>query len=478
MEVDLKLSRILFAASLLCFAALIALVPAIDVVAQDNTPQPVVTATPQPEGGAEGTPTEAAAASDRPREMRALDVARAALAKKLNRPLSYFKYLNSWTWELTLFKDSALGCPADGQTATPGDYGGYLITITTLDGKQYEVHVTYDLTVAYVCPQIGGTTTASGGLPAPVGGKAVGGAFEAGGQIQDFNGNTVAKMRDAGMKWVKRQLKYPDGAGPGIISAAKAQGFKTLLSVIGEPGEVLSPGFFDKYAAYVGGLAASGADAIEIWNEANLDREWPKGQISPQKYTELLAKSYNAIKAANGNTIVILGAPAPTGAAGPGGKTDAYWNDDVFYTELGAAGAGQYADCIGIHYNEGIVSPTQSSGDSRDSYPTRYYSTMLNRALAPFGGKQGCFTELGYLSPEGYGPLPGGFAWGKDTSAAEQAQWLREAAVLSAQSGRVRLMIVFNVDFSFYGADPQAGYAMIRPGNVCPACEQLAQVLK
>jgi hypothetical protein len=39
-------------------------------------------------------------------------------------------------------------------------------------------------------------------------------------------------------------------------------------------------------------------------------------------------------------------------------------------------------------------------------------------------------------------------------------------------------MIIFNVDFSFYGADPQAGYAMIRPGNVCPACEQLAQVLK
>ena len=36
--------------------------------------------------------------------------------------------------------------------------------------------------------------------------------------------------------------------------------------------------------------------------------------------------------------------------------------------QMASAGAGQYADCIGVHYNEGIVSPRQSSGDPRDSY--------------------------------------------------------------------------------------------------------------
>jgi hypothetical protein len=103
---------------------------------------------------------------------------------------------------------------------------------------------------------------------------------------------------------------------------------------------------------------------------------------------------------------------------------------------------------------------------------------MLNRAIGPFGGKQACFTELGYLSPEGYGTLPGAFAWAQNTSVAEQATWLAEAAVLAAQSGRVRLMIVFNVDFSTYGADPQAGYAIIRPDGTCPACDTLASVLR
>jgi hypothetical protein len=38
------------------------------------------------------------------------------------------------------------------------------------------------------------------------------------------------------------------------------------------------------------------------------------------------------------------------------------------------------------------------------------------------------------------------------------------------------MMIVFNVDFTLYGDDPQAGYAIIRPGGSCPACETLRAV--
>ena len=37
-------------------------------------------------------------------------------------------------------------------------------------------------------------------------------------------------------------------------------------------------------------------------------------------------------------------------------------------------------------------------------------------------------------------------------------------------------MIVFNVDLTQYGDDPQAGYAMIRPGGGCPACDSLRAV--
>jgi len=228
----------------------------------------------------------------------------------------------------------------------------------------------------------------------------------------------------------------------------------------------------------VAGLASGGADALEICNEMNIDREWPTGQINPVTYTQLLQKAYTAIKAAKSSTLVITGALAPTGGAGGSGKSDPIWNDDVYYQGMAAAGAGKFADCIGAHYNEGIVSPDSASGDPRgDNYPTRYFSTMLARAAAPFGGEQVCFTELGFLTPEGYGPLPAGFTWAQGTTVAQQAQWLARAAVLSSQN-HVRLMIVFNVDFTFYGSDPQAGYAIMRPaGAGCPACAALGAAM-
>jgi len=59
---------------------------------------------------------------------------------------------------------------------------------------------------------------------------------------------------------------------------------------------------------------------------------------------------------------------------------------------------------------------------------------------------------------------------------AQQAQWLGQAASLSKSGGVVRMMIVFNVDFTVWGDDPQAGYAIIRPGGTCPACDSLRAV--
>jgi hypothetical protein len=89
----------------------------------------------------------------------------------------------------------------------------------------------------------------------------------------------------------------------------------------------------------------------------------------------------------------------------------------------------------------------------------------------------GCFTEIGYLTPEGYGPLPSGFGWAGSTTVAQHAQWLGEAAKRAAANGRIRLMVVFNVDATGYNADPQAGYAIIRQGGGCPACSQIAAAL-
>ncbi|MDT8305064.1 MAG: LysM peptidoglycan-binding domain-containing protein [Anaerolineae bacterium] len=321
----------------------------------------------------------------------------------------------------------------------------------------------------------GSTPPPSGSPPPPI----TTGSFELGGQATGLG--QAERMRYAGMNWVKYQHKWSPGDDPsavaGRISDAHNNGFKVLLSIPGanlypQPGSI----DFNAYASFLGGVAALGPDAIEVWNEQNIDREWPAGQISPQAYVNnVLRPAYTAIKAANPNVMVISGAPSPTGFDN---STNA-WADNRYISGMAAAGAANYADCIGVHFNAGATSPTVSSGHSGGSHYSWYYTPMVNLYYNAFGGSRKlCFTELGYLSGDGFPGISDAFGWARGTSVSEHAQWLAETASLAANSGRVRLMIVFNVDFTTYdpGGDPQAGYAMIRPDGSCPACDTLHAV--
>jgi hypothetical protein len=310
-------------------------------------------------------------------------------------------------------------------------------------------------------------------------GSIVAGQFEFGGHVTNTNTGAAEAMRRAGMNWMKVQIRYTPGASPGgaaeQINAAKSRGFKILLGVVGNPGDLAAggQGYIQGFASYLGGLASLGPDAIEVWNEPNIDREWPAGQISGAAYADMLRQAHAAIKGANGGVLVISGAPAPTGAeaAFPGRVV----NDNTWLSQFVQAGGLQWTDCVGAHYNEGVVGPAQNSGDPRDNYYTRYFGGMLDTYWNIIGGQRPiCWTELGYLTPEGFPPLDPFFGWGQNTTVAQQASWLAQAAALSSQSGRVRLMIIWNIDFTFYGADPMAGYAVIRPGGGCPACDALA----
>ncbi len=302
------------------------------------------------------------------------------------------------------------------------------------------------------------------------------GSFALGGQTQTF-ANAQA-MKDAGMNWVKFQHKWTPGDDPtvveGRIREGQAQGFKVLLSITGAQTYPPTDGIdFASFTDFLGGVAALGPDAIEVWNEQNIDFEWPAGQIDPTSYVNnMLAPGYQAIKAANPNVQVISGAPAPTGFDN---GTNA-WADNRYIAGMRAAGAANFADCIGAHHNAGATSPTVSTGHPAGSHYSWYYQPTVDLYYNTFGGARPvCLTELGYLSGDGFSALPPNFSWAAGTSVQEHAQWLREARDLSASQGKVGMMIIFNVDFDFYdpAGDPQAGYAMIRPDGSCPACDAL-----
>lgn len=440
--------------------------------------------------------------------MRGLDIAQQVVDAERGTPLNLVRwryYEDNWANEASRqlygaygIDNCVAGIPFPQKRNIPF---GWTFSLLDKSGKEYQVRVSYDLAASTLCDEIHippqyappptpipqpeaapAAAAAADPGPAPAPGPAPPSTantsgFALGGHVLGFDGNAINAMRQSGMTWVKKQVIHGISDGAGIIPAAHGQGFKVMLGAKGNKDRATDPAYIAEFAQYVGHLARQGADAIEVWNEPNIDREWPTGQIDGGRFTSLLAAAYNAIKAANPATIVISGAPAPTGAeaAFPGRVV----NDDRFMQQMAAAGAAQYMDCLGLHYNEGIVSPTQSGGDPRGGYPTYFYQSMLNRGAQLFPNKPVCWTELGYLSGEGFATaIPAGFAWASNVTVGQQAQWLAEAARLSRSSGRVLLMIVWNVNFTVWNSDPQAGYAMLRPGGGCPACNSLGAVMR
>jgi hypothetical protein len=310
--------------------------------------------------------------------------------------------------------------------------------------------------------------------PPPSGG---GGGFELGGHIRTWN--YVSQMQYAGMSWAKVQVHYGQDAS-GIINTAHANGFKIQLSALGSPGMVTQPNFHADYSAWVASLASAGADAIEVWNEPNIDREWQVGQISPASYTQLLCAAYGAIKnAPNSHAAVISAAPAPTGYFGGcsgNGCDDLPWLQGMYN-----AGAANCMDYIGAHHNSGATSPSASSGHPADNgggHHSWYFLPQTRLYYNVFGGARKLFyTEMGYASQEGLPEFSTDFAWARGTNNAQQAAWLAEAVNLSRSTGMVANIIVWNIDFARYGYDPQDGYAIIRPGGGCPACDALHAIM-
>jgi LysM repeat protein len=319
-----------------------------------------------------------------------------------------------------------------------------------------------------------------GGRPEPIPNT----GLEVGGETQTFG--HAQRMTEIGMQWVKYEVEWQAGKNPadvaGLVQQAHGANFKVLLTITGA-GEYPAAGSIN-YGAYtefvrgVAGLGANAPDAIEIWDDQNIDLSWPAGEINPTNYVQLmLAPAYRAIKAANNGIMVISGAPSPTGAH----NGHNVWADDEYMRRMAAAGAAFYADCIGVHYNAGATSPSAVSGHPGGSHYSWYFLPMITLYNDTFDGRRPfCFTRIGYLSPHGFPSVPGDFGWSAATTAAQQAAWLAESVTLAQAEGRpVRMMIIYNVDYTHYDVmrNPAAGFAIFRPDGSCPACDTLSPVI-
>ena len=179
---------------------------------------------------------------------------------------------------------------------------------------------------------------------------------------------TLEMVREMGAPWIVEY--FPWGyyePRPGhyrwdhpdlVIRAARHEG----LQVIARLGYVpewarpdntstsyLDESHFDDFAAFAATFARRYRGQVKyiiVWNEPNLSLEWGYRPVDPTGYTDLLCRTYRAIKRVAPDVHVLGGALAPT-LAPPGSE----WgmNDLAFLQAMYDAGAGACFDVLAVH---------------------------------------------------------------------------------------------------------------------------------
>ena len=302
---------------------------------------------------------------------------------------------------------------------------------------------------------------------------------------------TMQAVRDQlGLTWVKMQVQWwlvePDPTGDqwffydAVIEQAHLHGLRLMVSVVGAPawtraagGEDGPPDDYNEYARFLGEMIdrhPGRIDAIEVWNEQNLDREWKSSNgISPEDYVRFLQVAHDAIKAKDPNIIVISGALSPTGTG-----DWVRWADDFEYLDRAlAAGMLNYADCVGAHHNGYNIAPDvtfdaagstaeAATASFRGPFDNPHHSWSLKTTLDTYAqkvqaidpNKKLCVTEFGWASSEGYTEIPTGFEFARDNTLQEQADYIVQAFQQMNDSGNIWLAFLFNFDFGNKGSGP------------------------
>ncbi len=308
----------------------------------------------------------------------------------------------------------------------------------------------------------------------------------------------IGLTEQTGVEWVKVQVNWAflQPSGPNEfgepfqlferqIEALKRAEFNVLLSVAKAPAWARSvqqesgpPDDPAQLAAFltfmldetkIGGVT----DAIEVWNEPNLIREW-QGTLpfNGSGYMQLFTPAYNAIRAYSPTMTIVTAGLAPTGSIG----TFAV-DDRLFLQQMYNAGLANYgADVVvGIHpYSWGNAPDLRCcdviAGRGWDDDPHFFFINNLEdtRAIMLQNGHdvQLWVTEFGWATWEGLSSAPPE-EWVTYNSAQDQANYGIRAFEIGQDLPYVGPMLLWNLNFAnaFTVENSQeiAGYSIINP---------------
>ncbi len=360
-----------------------------------------------------------------------------------------------------------------------------------------------------------GSSSAASGVPLP----AAAGSFGYGVQAQVWGGADLGFIVNAtkglGFKWVKFQLPWKDiESSPGaygwggldnIVGTFNAGGLKVLASVVKAPawsrpantdfsveGPPADPGTYASFVGQLAGRYCGKINAIEVWNEQNLDYEWGREPLDPARYVQLLGAAYRAIKAACPQTVVVSGALTPTGAPPPVAM------DDFTYLELMyQAGLKNVSDAIGAHPSGYNVAPdvrweqacdfiTQQGSSFRGACDAPHHSWSFRSTME---GYRNIMVKYGDANkriwPTEWGWAAGGafdarYKYADDNTFDEQAQWTVRAFQMMKNWGFVGPAFLWNLNFRMTNNGTElAQWGIVDPGgNPLPAYSALAAMPK
>jgi hypothetical protein len=154
-------------------------------------------------------------------------------------------------------------------------------------------------------------------------------------------------------------------------------------------------------ARYRGGSQIGRVQAIEVWNEPNLDREWGNQPINPAaaaNYVRLLGGAYQAAHEADPNIVVL------TAGLSPSGVTDGHSADDVEYLGwMYTSGLQGKFDVLAAHANTQAPDVAAPFGSLKNfPHPSFYFRRVeqLRQVMVDRGdaARQVWLTEWGWTS--------------------------------------------------------------------------------
>jgi hypothetical protein len=298
----------------------------------------------------------------------------------------------------------------------------------------------------------------------------------------------LRRVADLQVGWVKIQIDWElmQPGGPEDISedfrrqelyleSLDQRGIKVLISVAKAPAWARSvtdesgpPDDPQDLARFINLMLAEFGeviDAVEVWNEPNLQREWQGQPLTGQSYMQYFDAAYEVIRGYSDTMTIVTGGLAPT--SNLPGSTD----DREYLRQMYAAGLGNYDDIvIGVH-PYGWGNPPDATccdpGDDRgwDDDPHFFFSDTMTeyREIMTANGHGDLpvwVTEFGWTAWEGFPGEPPDL-WMTYTDKWEQANYTMRAFEIGQASDEIGPMFLWNLNFGVLPGLVEARQEMI-----------------